>query len=47
MVLQDDTPIYTEGHTQASVLMHAALSAKWNEPPRGKYSFPKALACLI
>jgi H+-transporting ATPase len=34
MVLQDDTPIYYEGQTQESVLVNAAIAAKWKEPAR-------------
>jgi H+-transporting ATPase len=34
MVLQDDTPMYVSGETQATMLMYAALAAKWKEPPR-------------
>lgn len=34
MVLQDDTPVYAEGADQESVLVMAALAAKWKEPPR-------------
>jgi len=34
MVLQDDTPIYCEGETQESILVFAAMAAKWKEPPR-------------
>ncbi len=34
MVLQDETPVYKEGETQESVLVYAALAAKWKEPPR-------------
>jgi H+-transporting ATPase len=34
MVLQDDTPAYSEGETQDSILMYAAMAAKWKEPPR-------------
>lgn len=34
MVLQDDTPIYSSGETQESVLVYAALAAKWHEPAR-------------
>jgi len=34
MVLQDDTPIYSEGQNQESVLVYAAMAAKWKEPPR-------------
>jgi H+-transporting ATPase len=34
MVLQEDTPIYSMGETQESVLAMAAMAAKWLEPPR-------------
>ena len=34
MVLQEDTPIYQTGEMQQSVLICAALAAKWKEPPR-------------
>ena len=34
MVLQDDTPIYSEGETQELVLKYAAMAAKWKEPAR-------------
>lgn len=34
MVLQEDTPLYTEGENQESVLVYAAMAAKWKEPPR-------------
>ena len=34
MVLQDETPVFKEGQTQESVLMNAALAAKWKEPAR-------------
>mmetsp|Transcript_29232 Transcript_29232/g.59858 ORF Transcript_29232/g.59858 Transcript_29232/m.59858 type:complete len:1035 (+) Transcript_29232:497-3601(+) len=34
MVLQDDTPVYSPGENQESVLVYAALAAKWKEPPR-------------
>lgn len=34
MVLQEDTPIYSQGETPESVLLMAALAAKWKEPPR-------------
>jgi H+-transporting ATPase len=34
MVLQDDTPIYYKGETQWSVLVKAALAARWHEPAR-------------
>lgn len=34
MVLQEDTPTFSYGETQESVLVYAALAAKWKEPPR-------------
>jgi H+-transporting ATPase len=34
MVLQADAPIYSEAEDQESVLVMAALAAKWKEPPR-------------
>jgi H+-transporting ATPase len=34
MVLQDDTPTYQKGLNQETVLLYAALAAKWHEPPR-------------
>jgi H+-transporting ATPase len=34
MVLQKNTPVYVPGQTQESVLMHAAMAAKWEEPAR-------------
>lgn len=34
MMLQDDTPIYLDGCNQESVLVFAALAAKWKDPPR-------------
>lgn len=34
MMLQDDTPIYYQGENQESVLLYAAMAAKWKEPPR-------------
>lgn len=34
MMLQEDTPIYTSGENQESVLVYAAMAAKWKEPPR-------------
>jgi H+-transporting ATPase len=34
MVLQDDTPTFSPGVTQETVLVYAALAAKWKEPPR-------------
>lgn len=34
MEIQEHTPIYHPGETQASILSYAAMAAKWNEPPR-------------
>lgn len=34
MVLQEETPVYNPGENQESVLVYAALAAKWKEPPR-------------
>lgn len=34
MMLQEDTPMYCEGENQESVLVLAAMAAKWQEPPR-------------
>jgi H+-transporting ATPase len=34
MVLQDETPIYLQGETQETVLLNAAMAAKWKEPAR-------------
>eukprot|EP00122_Pirum_gemmata_P015184 Pgem_evm1s14187 len=34
MVIQEDTPVYTEGYDQQSILQMAALAAKWKEPAR-------------
>ena len=34
MVLQDETPTYSPGETQETVLVYAALAARWKEPPR-------------
>jgi H+-transporting ATPase len=34
MVIQDETPTYVPNETQESVLVSAALAAKWKEPPR-------------
>jgi H+-transporting ATPase len=34
MVLQDDTPTYRKDLNQETVLLYAALAAKWHEPPR-------------
>ena len=34
MMLQEDTPTFCEGETQESILMMAAMAAKWKEPAR-------------
>jgi H+-transporting ATPase len=35
MVLQqNDTPVYDQNETMKSVIVHAALATKWNDPPR-------------
>lgn len=34
MMIQEETPIYMEGETRASVLRFAAMAAKWKEPAR-------------
>ena len=34
MVLQDETPVFSAGQTQETVLVNAALAAKWKEPAR-------------
>lgn len=34
MMLQEDTPMYIEGETQESILVLAAMAAKWQEPPK-------------
>lgn len=34
MQIQEHTPIYTPGETQATILAYAAMAAKWHEPPR-------------
>jgi H+-transporting ATPase len=34
MVIQEETPIYKEGETRASLLTYAAMAAKWKEPPK-------------
>ena len=34
MVIQEHTPTYVEGETQATILLSAAMAAKWHEPPR-------------
>ncbi len=34
MVLQDETPTYSPGVTQETILVYAALAARWKEPPR-------------
>merc|ERR1711988_888201 len=32
--IQEYTPVYSEGETQYSLLLFAAMAAKWHEPPR-------------
>jgi H+-transporting ATPase len=34
MVIQPNPCVYWEGETQESLLVHAAMAAKWREPPR-------------
>eukprot|EP01012_Entosiphon_sulcatum_P038967 TRINITY_DN508_c0_g1_i1.p1 TRINITY_DN508_c0_g1~~TRINITY_DN508_c0_g1_i1.p1 ORF type:complete len:933 (-),score=160.22 TRINITY_DN508_c0_g1_i1:390-3188(-) len=34
MVIQDETPVYLPGNDQASILVYAAMAAKWLEPPK-------------
>lgn len=34
MVLQDETPVYADGMNLETVLLCAAMAAKWKEPPR-------------
>lgn len=34
MEIQEETPIYTSGETQYSILRYAAMAAKWKEPPK-------------
>jgi len=34
MMIQDETPIYQPGLTQADIVRDAALAAKWHEPPK-------------
>ncbi|KAJ1458519.1 hypothetical protein M885DRAFT_436352 [Pelagophyceae sp. CCMP2097] len=34
MVLQEELPIFTPGVSRDQVLVHAALAAKWREPPK-------------
>lgn len=34
MMIQEDTPVYSKGETQYSILRYAAMAAKWHEPPR-------------
>ena len=34
MKIQEETPIYSNGETQYSILRYAAMAAKWKEPPR-------------
>lgn len=34
MALQEETPTYSKGETQYSILRYAAMASKWNEPPK-------------
>jgi len=34
MEIQENTPVYTPGETQYTLLRYAAMAAKWHEPPR-------------
>ena len=34
MMLQDECPTYVDGHDQKSVILNAALAAKWWEPAK-------------
>lgn len=34
MVIQDETPVFSDGETRESLLQLAAMAAKWREPPR-------------
>ncbi|KAG5179697.1 H+-exporting ATPase golden alga [Tribonema minus] len=34
MVIQEDCPLFAEGITRDNVILHAALAAKWKEPPK-------------
>ena len=34
MEIQEETPVYTPGETQYTLLRYAAMAAKWKEPPR-------------
>lgn len=34
MVIQVETPVYSKGETQYSLLRYAAMASKWNDPPR-------------
>mmetsp|Transcript_12052 Transcript_12052/g.21478 ORF Transcript_12052/g.21478 Transcript_12052/m.21478 type:complete len:965 (+) Transcript_12052:165-3059(+) len=34
MVIQDDCPMFVDGITPEDVILHAALAAKWKEPPK-------------
>lgn len=34
MMIQEETPVYVPGETQHSILLYAAMAAKWKEPPR-------------
>ena len=33
-MIQEETPVYVPGETQHSILLYAAMAAKWKEPPR-------------
>jgi H+-transporting ATPase len=34
MVIQEETPVYSPGENQYSLLRYAAMAAKWKEPPK-------------
>ena len=34
MEIQEHTPTYLQGETQTTILMYAAMAAKWKEPPK-------------
>ena len=34
MMIQEQTPVYSEGQNQYTLLRYAAMAAKWHEPPR-------------
>ena len=36
-MLQDECPTYIDGQDQASVILNAALAAKWWEPAKVKF----------